>query len=206
MAVTEQPKTYKTSDGREFKDEAKALDHEALVSAKSAYDDAREAWRDFLFGRFRTADGKPLKMSVLTDFYYVQPSYYKLSRIERINFWGGEDTRVEPCEHRDGIRLMHRPRRRESERKDELLKWREIRLEDLYADEREAELEVARRNREAVLRLDAEWPGSERLITAALEDLDRARDSDRMPQDWSDDTMERAGEVLRAYRRIKEAS
>lgn len=63
--------TYKTTDGKEFEDEAEAIAHEEIITLKRAFDSARFAYGRALAQREKTIDGYPFEIRYHT-YYYIQ--------------------------------------------------------------------------------------------------------------------------------------
>jgi len=67
----EKKETFRTSDGDEFDDEASAEKHETLISAKAAYESARDRYARILWETQITADGQPFKFGLWRNYYFV---------------------------------------------------------------------------------------------------------------------------------------
>lgn len=62
---------HTTSDGRKFKDQERAEQHEALITARSEFEQAEERYTRLLAQTFKTADGR--------EFSFSHWHYYRLT-------------------------------------------------------------------------------------------------------------------------------
>jgi hypothetical protein len=80
------PVIFKASDGREFENEEAAKNYEALVEAKTQYQNARRHLGQLLAKSFKTADGYPFTFG-LSNYYHVATPWNSLPHIITIDFW-----------------------------------------------------------------------------------------------------------------------
>jgi hypothetical protein len=111
MAVKEVPARFKASDGEEFGTKKEAQQHEELIKAREAYEEARRNLGRLLARREKTADGRPFDFSILHDYYYITEGWAGMPELTRVNFdgwnfrWSECDDRFEiqrQVEHRNG--------------------------------------------------------------------------------------------------------
>lgn len=78
---------YKTSDGEVFDKKQDAEEHEAIVKAKQAFDDAREKLKRAVAVKYRTADGEKFEFAMFGDYFYIGNEYWGEPHIERVSFY-----------------------------------------------------------------------------------------------------------------------
>ena len=84
MNVRVVEKTYRTSDGNEFRSEEDAIRHETLENARSALDQAQHRFIIALAESQKTADGQPFSFRNWA-YYRVRDCYGSLPSVERVS-------------------------------------------------------------------------------------------------------------------------
>lgn len=87
MAIEQLPELYQTSDGRKYSSRKQAERHEAKITAKSKYEDARREYARTLSESQKTADGYLFDMSALGGYYYVTPGWFNMPDIRPVSFY-----------------------------------------------------------------------------------------------------------------------
>jgi hypothetical protein len=103
MAVLEKPRTFKTTDGREFTDEAEAKLHDELIVAREAFDAARRRLNNAVLKTQRTADGQLFDFGLFRDYHYVRPGYGGMPSMQTVSFLGWN---FEISEHTDAVEII----------------------------------------------------------------------------------------------------
>jgi len=87
MPVKTIPQKFKASDGTEFKTEADAQRHEAVVIALQKFDEARQQLAFATIKTHKTADGIPFDFDSHRDYYFIQ-RYQGWPEIRKVGLWG----------------------------------------------------------------------------------------------------------------------
>ena len=128
MAVKEVPTKYTTTDGREFNSKDEAERHDALITARDAYEFARHRFAECLARTQRTSDGHLFDFNGIRTYYYVSYNFWGMPALSEVPYMG----RFWDFDDRDGFVFNYKDGDR----------WREYAIRDMYADKREAEKAV----------------------------------------------------------------
>jgi hypothetical protein len=148
--------TYKTTDGEEFTDEAKAIAHEEIITLKRAFDSARYAYGRALAQREKTIDGYPFEIRYRT-YYYIQ-DFFGMPHLVDVTFANDWEFTID--EHRDRITILQ-PRK-------ESTGHTHYHIENLYHDRDNARKALAAKQAE-YLRREAKLLGIDLGIPAPEE-------------------------------------
>jgi len=146
----ESKETFRTSDGQEFQDEPAAEKHEEIISAKSAYESARDRYARILWETQITADGEAFKFGS-RNYYYITSVWLERPQIVTVNFYLSStytfnDDDVLMIWHRDNIDHPPNP----------------YKITDLYLSRDAAKRRLLEVKRERVKELQTEIDDAER--------------------------------------------
>jgi len=155
----ESPKTYVADDGTEFAEKADAERHDALTEAERNLENAQESFCRALMQSQRTADGFLFEFRVWS-YYRVVDTWGSMPSVQRVSL--GLHTRniVIDSENRLEFRLWQ-----ESTGQHQPGFWMTIRFDELFRDERAAQVACLDAQRERLAEMEADIADYEKRIS-----------------------------------------
>jgi hypothetical protein len=145
--------TYKTTDGKEFTDEAEAIAHEEIITLKRSFQAARYSYGRALAKREKTIDGHPF--TIRYDTYYRISDFFGMPTLVEVSFHNDWEFTLD--DNTDEITILQ-PRKNESG-------YTHTRISDLYKDRDNARKALAAKQTE-YLRREAKLLGIDLGIPA----------------------------------------
>lgn len=131
MPVEEVPSQFKASDGQSFSTKQAAERHEALVSARQAFEQIQRQYYQALAQTGRTADGALFTLEGWNSYYHLTTDYAFMPVVRQVSFYAYAD--FDTVREEDQMVLVVR------DYDQGRYTFRRYRLADLYASEAHAD-------------------------------------------------------------------
>ena len=157
MAIKQEIK-FKSSDGKQFDNEAEATKHDALILAREEYKTALRKLNSLIAETTRTADGRLFEFGIWGTYYYVTPGFFSMPALAEVPYLGWN---WDLNEYNDSVEIVLR------EGNDNRLNH--FKINDLYRDKRKALAALVDAQREWLREREAQITETAEKVTKGID-------------------------------------